>query len=447
MSGLRTISGSCQALARALLADTENERCAIGFARHDPATASWILVEAKPVEDAAYASHGPVSASLKPREVVDAVNRARAEKLSPIFIHTHPCAAGTPRFSVIDDAGEAEIMGYLDRRAPDAAALAMVIGPDGFSVRRLGGHEPVDLWGVGPNLEPLSAHEPDTAVEGRHDRQIRAFGGEGQRRIAGLKLLVVGAGGTGSATIQQLAHLGAKDFTIIDPDRVEESNLNRLIGATPMDVGMPKVAIARRQILGINPEARVREIVGDIVDEAQARGIGGYDFVFLCTDSHASRAVVGQAAYQYLVPTIDMGVSITVAEGRVSHITGRVQMLAPGLACLACTGALDAEQIRREMLTPEQRAADPYVIGGQAPQPAVVSINSTMASLALTMFLGAVTPIPASARFQYYDGLRGTVRPTTAVQRPGCVICSKEGALAQGRGWKLPVRRSSLDHA
>ncbi len=69
-------------------------------------------------------------------------------------------------------------------------------------------------------------------------------------------------------------------------------------------------------------------------------------------DSHASRAVVGQAAYQYLVPAIDMGVSISVAEGLITHITGRVQLLAPGQPCLSCTGALDGEQIRRELLTP-----------------------------------------------------------------------------------------------
>lgn len=113
------------------------------------------------------------------------------------------------------------------------------------------------------------------------------------------------------------------------------------------------------------------------------------------------------APYQYLVPTIDVGVSITVGPTGVTHITGRVQMLAPGLPCLTCTGALDGEQIRRELLNPEQRAADRYMQGVNEPQPAVVSINSTMSSL-------AVTPVSAGARFQMYDGVRGTVRLTTA---------------------------------
>src|SRR3546814_2368157 len=95
--------------------------------------------------------------------------------------------------------------------------------------------------------------------------------------------------------------------------------------------------------------------------DLQAARIAGCDFIFLCTDSHASRAVVCQAAYQYLVPVIDMGVSVSTADGAITHVTGRVQMLAPGLACLTCTGALDGEQVRREMLTPEQQIGRAHV--------------------------------------------------------------------------------------
>jgi molybdopterin-synthase adenylyltransferase len=176
------------------------------------------------------------------------------------------------------------------------------------------------------------------------------------------------------------------------------------------------------------------------VDAHVAALLTTFDFIFLCTDSHASRAVVNQAAYQNLVPVIDMGVSITVANGAVSHVTGRVQMLSPGLPCLTCCGALDADAIRREMLTPEQRAADPYVHGLREPQPAVLSINSTVSSLAITMVLGAVTPVPIKPRHQTYDGIRGRVRQMAVAVQPGCVVCSQAGALAKGVTWSLPVR-------
>ena len=224
---------------------------------------------------------------------------------------------------------------------------------------------------------------------------------------------------------------------------VEATNLNRLAGAGRADVGASKLSVVERFVRVAQPDARFVGVPGDVVDDEVARRLTDLDFVFICTDSHASRAVVGQIAYQHLVPAIDLGVSITVRDGRVTHVTGRVQMLAPGLECLACSNVLDPLQVMRETQTELQRAADPYVQGAHEPQPSVVTLNSTMASLAVTMFLGAVTPVPADARFQIYDGVRGTVRPTSAARDPDCFVCSARGALAKGTTLRLPTRTTA----
>jgi hypothetical protein len=63
-----------------------------------------------------------------------------------------------------------------------------------------------------------------------------------------------------------------------------------------------------------------------------------------------------------MIPVIDMGVRIQVLGGKVSDIAGRVQMLGPGLPCLVCNGFLDPEQVRRDLLTDEARARDPYMV-------------------------------------------------------------------------------------
>ena len=94
---------------------------------------------------------------------------------------------------------------------------------------------------------------------------------------------------------------------VIDPQPVEATNLNRLVGATPADVGTAKVEVARRMMHTINPDMDIAAVVGDVVDEEVARLLPAYDFVLLCTDSHASRMVANQIAYQHLVPVIDMG--------------------------------------------------------------------------------------------------------------------------------------------
>lgn len=446
MSGLRFAAPAFAELLAALLTDQSRESCAIAYAHYDTAAESWVVMVAAPAPEDAYEHRNATSATLKSAFVVEVANRARAEGLSVVFVHTHPWAHGSPQFSPVDDAGETDLMAFFTRRVPNGAHLAMVVGPEGCRARRLGCGTEVPVWEVGESLVLRAAASCDELGHDRHDRQVRAFGAAGQRMLRSLRVGVIGAGGTGSVTLQQLAHLGVADFTLVDPDLLETTNLNRLVGSRPQDVGVAKVAIAERLVRSINPAAKVQALQADIVDADVAPRLAGLDAVFLCTDSHASRAVVSQLAYQHLVPTFDMGVSISVRDGAVTHVTGRVQMLAPGLPCLTCTGALDSEQIRRELLTPEQRRADPYVQGAYEPQPAVISINSTMASLAVTMFLGAVTPVPAAARFQYYDGLRGTVRPASAPQARDCIVCSASGALARGRSWPLPVRPARASH-
>ncbi len=446
MSGLRFAAPTYSLLVGELLADTSRETCAIGFARYNPEADAWVVAATELAPEWAYERREADDAILRAAFLVDVANRARAGGFIVILIHTHPRTPGFPRFSSVDDAGELELAEYFGRRVAGGTHLAMVVGPDGCRVRHLGGGGDVVAWEVGETLRALT-EQPETAAVGPiHDRQIRAFGALGQHIVGSLRIGVVGAGGTGSVTIQQLTHLGVRDFTIIDPDVVEPTNLNRLVGAEPSDVGTAKVAVAARSIQRTNPLAEVRILQRDVVDADVASELAGLDFVFLCTDSHASRAVVGQIAYQHLVPTIDMGVSITVHDGEVTHVTGRVQMLAPELTCLVCTQALDGEQIRRELMTAAQRAADPYVHGAHEPQPAVISLNSTMASLAVTMFLSAVTPIPGRARFLLYDGIRGTVRPTQANRVEDCIVCSAAGALSRGTGWPLPVRPVGHTH-
>lgn len=445
MTGLRIGQPLYDQLADELLRDSPMESAAIGYAVFDDATQSWFMRDADVVGAQAYAHRSPVAATLGADFAVAAANGSRARQEAIVVIHTHPFAKGVPSFSTVDDDGEAQLLTYFARRAPIGDHLALVIGPEGCRARRLGTHDhlPVQIVGTTVRRSDITDGAADWADWADWaDRQVRAFGLEGQRIIQSLHIGIVGLGGTGSIVCQELAHLGAKKFTLIDPDRLEATNLNRVAGSRPDDVGAFKVEVARRMIAEVRGSAEVRPVTGDVVDEEVAATLQECDFIFLCTDSHASRAVVNQVAYQRLIPTIDMGTSITVnLKGLVTHISGRTQMLAPGLPCLVCCRTLDGEQIRREMMSPEERARDQYIVGDVIPQPAVMSINATTSSLAVTMFLGAVTGIPARARWQRYDAISGQVREMTASVDADCIVCSLEGALAQGPGWPLPTRK------
>jgi hypothetical protein len=272
------------------------------------------------------------------------------------------------------------------------------------------------------------------------DRQVRAFGADGHRRVRLTRAAIVGLGGTGSHIAQQLAHLGVSDFILVDRDGLEQTNLNRTVGATYKDVGSAKVAVAERMIHAVRPDARVLSLATDVLDEGIGRRVAEADVVFCCTDSHASRHLVNQLAYQFLVPTIDLGVSIDARQELT--FAGHVKALGPGLACLWCVGHLDPRQVREEIMSPEHRHADPYFAAGPGdPQPAVISLNGTVASLAVTMFLSMVAGVHSPPRYVIYDGSRARVSALAAPADPDCNFCSEQSTSLAGDASPLPERR------
>jgi len=421
--------------------EREIETCAVGFvcpASSPAGSARFVVHDFREVPEAAYLRRTPTSAVLAPHYCIEVANSARAKGMGVLMAHTHPGAAPLEGFSTVDDEGERQLNEYFGRRIPNATHFAAVFTKDSVFSRVLGDTTEVPVTAVARTLM-LPATTASDPLE-QYDRQVRAFGTEGQQLLRSIKVAIVGLGGTGSVVAQQLAHLGVSHYTLVDPDTVEASNLNRLVGAKHTDIGDHKVTVARRQITTIQPQARCVEVIGDVVDEDIAALLLDVDFIFACTDSMASRAVLNQLAYQYLVPCIDVGVAVGVSQREVQYITGRTQMLSPTLPCLVCTELLDAEQVRRELLSEEQRKRDPYIVGAPIPQPAVISLNSTMSSAAVTMFLSAVTGMPSNARMIIYDAIRGTLRPNAMAPRPHCIVCSHEGALARGTTWKLPTR-------
>jgi molybdopterin-synthase adenylyltransferase len=389
-----------------------------------------------------YQKRSAVDIVLSPSYVAWVAKQALSREQALVFVHTHPRCENVPAFSPPDDRGEKALAEFLWRRIPAVPHGALVLSEGGCRARELGTEEPMRVVQVGKTLQfpfdPMSSPSTQFAF----DRQVRAFGEQGQARLRSLRVGIVGLGGTGSIVAEQLAHLGIRNFLLIDPDVADESNLNRLVGASLKDVGKPKVEVAARHVESICLDVKTEPVIGSVLHASTACRLADVDFFFCCTDSYGSRAVLSQLAFQYLIPCIDTGVSISSKDGRVIHITGRVQMLAPGLGCLTCAGLLDSDAVRRDLMTDFERQSDPYFIGAHEPQPAVISLNGTVVSLAVTMFLAAVTHIPAEARYQLYNGITGTIRAVAHTPDPACIVCSPTGALARGNEWPLPARQT-----
>lgn len=391
----------------------------------------------------AYLERTSTAVKLNAKFCLPLERAARINGWSLVYVHTHPHQRHAA-FSALDDSTEAALASYTDRRCPDVPHLSLLF-PEAQAplCRKLGTQIAVRVVEVGANLtvafDPL---EPDL-LEERFDRQIRAFGEDGQKRIASLEVGIVGLGGTGSLVAQQLAHIGVRRFVLVDDDTIEESNLNRVVGSIPNDAARAhKVDVAERQILQVRRDASVTKMADDVTRQGVAERLATADFVFSCTDTHSSRHVVNQMAYQYLVPVIDLGVAITVGDLAQTSAAGHVQMLAPGLPCLWCSNHLDSRRVREELMTEEHRANDPYFQGGAGvTQPAVISINGVVASVAVTMFLAAVAGVPSPSRYVAYDVNRSRMNAMSVDANPDCNFCGADSTMGWGETYPLPERR------
>lgn len=232
------------------------------------------------------------------------------------------------------------------------------------------------------------------------DRQIRAFGSDGQRSLSSLRVGVVGAGGTGSSVFEQLVRLGVGEILVVDPDIINEdgSNVTRVYGSTLADVGQPKVLLAERQATRIGFATKVDAVAGTINDEATARMLRDCDVIFGCTDDNRGRVTLGRISTWYLIPIIDMGVKLTSDDGLLRNIEGRVTVIVPGSGCLQCRGRISTVALQSEVLNPVERALrleEGYAAGLLDRDPAVIPYTTGVAAYAVSEMLHRIFALDA----------------------------------------------------
>lgn len=389
---------------------------------------------------------------IAPEAVARVMKQARLDNLSIVLTHSHPFCEGEVDFSWVDDRGDIESFGNFYQRVPEGPHASLVFGQRAVRGR---------VWTPGLEERPLAAitvvgrQVSKILADGRplgsappgqeaHDRQVRAFGTEGQKRIAETAVAVVGAGGTGSVVADQLIRLGVRRLVVVDDDCVEESNVSRVYNSTLSDAvsGTPKVEVVDRLARAVGLGTEIRTVRGNITEEEVALELRAADVVFCCTDNQWSRAILNQYAYQYLTPVVDLGNKIDGAGGCITAANGRVYVIAPGGPCLWCYGVLDGKRVAEESLPPEERAnlaREGYVTGTDTAAPSVIFLNTVVAGLAVGEFVNLVTGYMGRdfhPQLTYY-ALTGEVKPTIYESDPACA-CRTERHTGFGDLWKLP---------
>ncbi len=145
---------------------------------------------------------------------------------------------------------------------------------------------------------------------------IPEFNIEGQRRLKGGKVLVVGAGGLGAPLLQYLTAAGVGTIGIVDADVVEDSNLQRQVLFTTHDIGRPKVDAAKERLEALDPNVTVHTHQTRLTSENALDIIRDYDLVADGTDNFPTRYLVNDACV--LLGKVNVYASIFRFEGQVS---------------------------------------------------------------------------------------------------------------------------------
>ncbi len=334
--------------------------------------------------------------------------------LAILKIHSHP--NGYSAFSRTDDKSDREFFdsafGWSISSRPHASAVML---PDGeifgrFFYEDLMPKNIDKIVVVGDDLSHFVKRK-NLQKEEFAKRTIQAFGEGTYNKLKNLRIGVVGCSGTGSPVIEQLVRLGVGEIVLIDPDIVEEKNLNRILNTTMYDVKekKSKVDVLKKSIEEIGLNTKVLTYHTNLYDNiSAAKSLISCDFVFGCMDSVDGRYLLNQLCTFYVIPYIDLGVKLDAdGNGGIEKICGTVNYIQPGKSSLLSRGLYNmddlraASQLRKNPEEFEKLLENKYIKNVNVNSPAVISVNMQIASHAVNEFLNRIHPYKSDLPAEY----------------------------------------------
>jgi hypothetical protein len=301
--------------------------------------------------------HGNVS--FNTQYLIRAMNLALSKKMGLAFIHSHPFP-GWQDMSHDDVLAERQILSNVDALL-DFPLVGLTVGSDGTWSGR--------IWYYS-NEEPSFRYAKNIRVVGNefkiyfHEAQykqdfdttslkrtINVWGLDNQSLITRLRIGLVGLGSVGSILAEMTARQGIKESVLIDFDKVEEHNLDRLLTANRTDIGKFKVDIAKARIAQVSntDTPHLYNYYNGIQYKSSYKGALDCDILFSCVDRPWPRHIQNHIAYAHLVPVIDGGIGIRISqEKEIDYADWQSQIVAPGRPCMLCLGTYDKSDVELE---------------------------------------------------------------------------------------------------
>ncbi|MBA1276014.1 molybdopterin-synthase adenylyltransferase MoeB [Stutzerimonas azotifigens] len=238
----------------------------------------------------------------------------------------------------------------------------------------------------------------------RYSRQIllKQVDIEGQLKLKGSRVLIVGLGGLGSPVALYLAAAGVGELHLADFDQVDLTNLQRQIAHDTESVGLSKVDSAIARLTALNPEVVTQGHRAGLDADSLETAVQAVDLVVDCTDNFSIREAINKACVEARKPLVS-GAAIRL-EGQLSVFDPRDE-LSPCYHCLYGHGSEG-----------ELTCSEAGVLG-----PLVGLVGSLQALEALKLLAGFGEPLVG--RLLLIDGFSSRIRELRVKRDPACAVC------------------------
>lgn len=248
-----------------------------------------------------------------------------------------------------------------------------------------------------------NSHTPELTADERATYEwqmwVRGFGEEGQRRLKGASAMVTRVGGLGGNVATQLALAGVGTLILAHAGNLRPSDLNRQSLMSHGAIGSPRVEIARKRLLELNPRINIVAIAENVSEANADALVSRADVVFDCAPLFDERFALNRACVRH---------GRTMIESAVFSLEGQVTTIIPGnTPCLACLFPEPPAHWKRQFPVFGAVAA---TAGSIAAMEGIKLLAGMNASLAGTML--------------YFDLTTTTFNRIPIRRREACPVCS-----------------------
>ena len=381
----------------------------------------FLTCDIYPISDEKFVNKGlDIGYRLDHSELSNLVQKAKQGNFILIDIHNHFNAH--PTFSDIDISSRTKALSYFYQQLSTNLHGSIVLGKDNtvdaifWKDGKINHIDKILIQGEKMQLI-LPTHtsinlDDDTSYLERTQRQTLAFGVEEQKRLKNLTIGIIGLGGIGSIICQELAYLGIRNFILIDGDKVECKNLNRLVGANTKSIGKFKVDVIKSHIDFItDDQANVVAIPQNIETPDSFDEIKNSDFIFCCAETALAKRLTNKICNAFLIPFIGCWVGINQdTKNRLTNVGGNITFHNLTNPCLECLELIkDGDYLNNE------------------PTPSVIHLNGTVSSLAIIQFHAYLSGWKPLWPFIQFDAVNTKILEIPNTKFKNCLLCSYVG--------------------